>query len=50
LKNRSTLIYCVDVTNLYGTFHTEIFNFCVQKNLKLILIINKLDALPEGYI
>jgi 30S ribosome assembly GTPase len=49
IKYNSIILKVVDILDFNGSFIQEICEFATQKNTHMILVINKIDALPTGY-
>ena len=49
IKHRSVILKVVDIIDFNGSFIQEIYNFAKEKNCSILLILNKIDALPTGF-
>ena len=49
IKFNSIILKVVDLIDFNGSFIKEIYNFAQEKKCHLVLILNKIDALPLGY-
>ena len=45
VKSRSTVIFVVDACEIYSTFQAQIIDHCIANQLKLVIVINKIDVL-----
>lgn len=46
---RSIIVYVCDMANFEGSIVTEIFEMVERDHHRLIVIGNKIDALPKGF-
>ena len=46
---KSIIIKVIDISNFEGTQIDEIYKEVNRKKHKLILVVNKIDTLPEGF-
>lgn len=46
---RSIIIMVVDITNFEGSVIEELFENINKNKHRLILVVNKIDALPRGF-
>ncbi|KRX03978.1 P-loop containing nucleoside triphosphate hydrolase [Pseudocohnilembus persalinus] len=49
IKKKSTILFVVDSTDIFGTLNLELLKYCFLNRLKVILILNKFDVLNENY-
>ncbi|EAR80784.1 hypothetical protein TTHERM_02398090 (macronuclear) [Tetrahymena thermophila SB210] len=50
VKRNSTIIFVVDATDLFATLNTSIVDYAFAQNHKIILAVNKIDALPPNNV
>ncbi|KAL4451087.1 hypothetical protein ABPG74_021409 [Tetrahymena malaccensis] len=50
VKHNSTIIFVVDATDLFATLNTSIVDYAFAQNHKIILAVNKIDALPPNNV
>ena len=46
---KSVIIKVVDITNFEGSQIQEIYDEVNRKKHRLILVVNKIDSLPDGF-
>ena len=49
IYNHSIIIYVCDLTNFEASIIPEVFEMVEKKRHRLILVANKVDAIPQGY-
>lgn len=49
IKHNSIILKVVDIIDFNGSFIQEIYQFAKEKKCHMLLILNKIDALPLGY-
>ena len=49
MYSRSILIYVLDITNFEGSQIDEIYKLINDKKHRVLVVVNKIDALPLGF-
>lgn len=49
IYGRSIILYVLDITNFEGSQIDEIYDLINQKRHRVIVVVNKIDALPKGF-
>ena len=46
---RSIIIYVIDITNFEGSQIEEIYDLINKKKCRVLIVVNKIDALPNEF-
>ena len=49
IYGRSIVLYVLDITNFEGSQIEEIYDLINNKRHRVIVVVNKIDALPKGF-
>ena len=49
IYSRSIIIYVIDITNFEGSQIEEIYNLINKGKHRVLVVVNKIDALPTGF-
>ena len=49
IYSRSIIIYVCDMSNFEGSIVPEVFEMIEKEKHRLILVGNKIDAIPKGF-
>ena len=49
IYGRSIILYVLDITNFEGSQIDEIYDLINNKRHRVIVVVNKIDALPKGF-
>ena len=49
IYSRSIIIYVIDITNFEGSQIEEIYKLVNSGKHRLLVVVNKIDALPKGF-
>ena len=49
IYSRSIIIYVIDITNFEGSQIEEIYNLINSGKHRVLVVVNKIDALPTGF-
>ena len=49
IYSRSIIIYVIDITNFEGSQIEEIYSLINKGKHRVLVVVNKIDALPKGF-
>jgi ribosome biogenesis GTPase A len=49
IYSRSIIIYVIDITNFEGSQIEEIYSLINKDKHRVLVVVNKIDALPKGF-